>query len=63
MSVPPELKKEGSDWFAIFNGKEGSGGVKKKTLDVGLMHALMHERFVYSCVTTIARSAFADYRH
>lgn len=50
-SVPSELKKEGPDWFAIFNdnaGKEGSGpnggNGKKKALDVGLVHTLMHER-------------------
>ena len=37
-SVPPELKKEGSDWFAIFNPKV------KRVLDVSLLHTLMHER-------------------
>jgi glucose repression regulatory protein TUP1 len=37
-SVPPELKKEGSDWFAIFNPKV------KRVLDVSLVHTLMHER-------------------
>ena len=40
-NVPPELKKEGSDWFAVFNGKV------KRVLDVSLVHTLMHER----CVT------------
>lgn len=35
-SVPPELKKEGSDWFAVFNPKV------KRVLDVGLVHNLMH---------------------
>ena len=39
-NVPPELKKEGSDWFAIFNPKV------KRVLDVNLVHTLMHERFV-----------------
>jgi general transcriptional corepressor TUP1 len=39
-NVPPELKKEGSDWFAIFNPKV------KRVLDVSLVHTLMHERFV-----------------
>jgi glucose repression regulatory protein TUP1 len=38
--VPPELKKEGSDWFAIFNPKV------KRVLDVSLVHTLMHERYV-----------------
>jgi len=39
-SVAPELKKEGSDWFAIFNPKV------KRVLDVSLVHTLMHERCV-----------------
>lgn len=39
-NVPPELKKEGSDWFAIFNPKV------KRVLDVNLVHTLMHERSV-----------------
>ena len=38
LSVPPELKKEGSDWFAIFNPKI------KRVLDVNLVHTLHHER-------------------
>ncbi|KAG7089212.1 hypothetical protein E1B28_010914 [Marasmius oreades] len=37
---PPEFKKEGSDWFAIFNPKI------KKGLDVSLVHTLMHESVV-----------------
>lgn len=41
-SVPPEYKKEGSDWFAVFNPQGG----KKKALDVQLVHTLMHERCV-----------------
>lgn len=39
-NVPPELKKEGSDWFAVFNPKV------KRVLDVNLVHTLMHERCV-----------------
>ncbi|KAG6812455.1 hypothetical protein H0H92_002720 [Tricholoma furcatifolium] len=39
-SVAPEYKKEGSDWFAIFNP-----GVKR-SLDVTLVHTLMHESVV-----------------
>jgi glucose repression regulatory protein TUP1 len=39
-NVPPELKKEGSDWFAVFNPKV------KRVLDVSLVHTLMHERYV-----------------
>ena len=39
-NVPPELKKEGSDWFAVFNPKV------KRVLDVSLVHTLMHERCV-----------------
>jgi general transcriptional corepressor TUP1 len=39
LSVPPELKKEGSDWFAIFNPKI------KRALDVNLVHTLNHERY------------------
>lgn len=49
-TVPPELKKEGSDWFAIFNpspgvGKDGAGPGGRR-LDVDLVHTLMHERSV-----------------
>jgi len=36
--VPKDLKKEGSDWLAIFNPKV------KRVLDVNLVHTLMHER-------------------
>jgi glucose repression regulatory protein TUP1 len=43
-NVPPELKKEGSDWFAVFNMKA------KRVLDVSLVHTLMHER----CVVAIS---------
>jgi general transcriptional corepressor TUP1 len=38
-NVPPEMKVEGSDWFAVFNPKV------KRTLSVNLVHTLMHERF------------------
>ncbi|CAG8598281.1 16238_t:CDS:10, partial [Acaulospora colombiana] len=37
-SVPPQLKKEGSDWFAIFNPKVS------RVLDVDLVHTLDHNR-------------------
>ena len=36
-----EYKKEGSDWFALFNPRT------KRVLDVSLVHTLMHERFVF----------------
>lgn len=39
-NISPEFKKEGSDWFAIFNPKV------KRVLDVSLVHTLMHERCV-----------------
>jgi hypothetical protein len=39
-TLPPELKKEGSDWFAVFSQKT------KRVLDVNLVHTLMHERYV-----------------
>ncbi len=43
-NVPGEFKKEGSDWFAIFNHKV------KRVLDVTLVHTLMHERWVsFAC--------------
>ncbi|KDN45299.1 WD40 repeat-like protein [Tilletiaria anomala UBC 951] len=38
--VPKDLKKEGSDWLAIFNPKV------KRVLDVNLVHTLMHESVV-----------------
>jgi len=45
LNVPPDLKKEGSDWFAVFNPKV------KRVLDVSLVHTLMHERSVHAIVT------------
>jgi general transcriptional corepressor TUP1 len=41
-NILPEFKKEGNDWFAIFNPKV------KRVLDVTLVHTLMHERLVYA---------------
>jgi len=41
-NVPPDMKKEGSDWFAVFNPNPKV----KRVLDVSLVHTLMHERFV-----------------
>ena len=38
--VPPELKKEGSDWWAIFNPSV------PKVLDISLSLTLTHERHV-----------------
>ena len=35
--LPPESKKEGSDWFATFNPKA------KRVLDVTLVHTLIHK--------------------
>lgn len=43
-SVPRELKKEGSDWFAVWSPKQ------KKQLDVQLLHTLPHERCVWRCM-------------
>ncbi|KAI0066995.1 WD40 repeat-like protein [Artomyces pyxidatus] len=50
-NVPPELKKEGSDWFAVFNPKV------KRTLDVNLVHTLLHESVV-CCVRFSADGKF-----
>lgn len=44
-SVPPEYKKEGTDWFAVFNPQAGRDG-KKRALDVALVHTLIHESVV-----------------
>lgn len=41
-AVPPELKKEGSDWFAVFNPGATKDG--KRRLNVDLVHTLTHER-------------------
>jgi len=38
--LPPEFRKEGSDWSAIFNPKA------KRVLDVSLVHTLAHEGLV-----------------
>jgi len=37
-SVPPKHKKEGTDWFAVFNPRA------TRQLEVSLVHTLMHER-------------------
>ena len=42
-SVPVDMRHEGPDWFAIFN--PGASKEKKRTLDVELVHTLMHERY------------------
>ncbi|KAI0697026.1 WD40-repeat-containing domain protein [Cytidiella melzeri] len=55
-SVPPEFKKEGSDWFAVFNSQAGKDG-KKKALDVSLVHTLLHESVV-CCVRFSANGRF-----
>jgi len=39
-SVPPKHKKEGTDWFAIFNPRV------TRQLEVSLVHTLMHERCI-----------------
>ncbi|KZP08616.1 WD40 repeat-like protein [Athelia psychrophila] len=39
-NVPPEMKKDGSDWFAVFHPKV------KRVLDVHLVHTLMHASVV-----------------
>ncbi|KAF9225758.1 WD40 repeat-like protein [Gyrodon lividus] len=49
--VPPEFKREGSDWFAVFNPKV------KRVLDVTLVHTLMHESVV-CCVRFSADGKF-----
>ena len=41
-SYPPDLKREGSDWFALFNPNPKV----KKVLDVNLVHTLTHESVV-----------------
>jgi hypothetical protein len=38
--IPPELKKEGSDWFVAFNS------TMQRVLDIKLAHVFMHERCV-----------------
>ncbi|KAJ2936488.1 hypothetical protein H1R20_g604, partial [Candolleomyces eurysporus] len=47
-SVPPELKKEGSDWFALFNPRQAMNAKREreKVLDVGLVHTFVHESVV-----------------
>jgi glucose repression regulatory protein TUP1 len=39
-NVPPEFRREGTDWFAAFNPKI------KKCLDIGLVHSFGHTRWV-----------------
>jgi hypothetical protein len=60
-SLPGEYRKEGPDWYAMFNPRMksvrqvmGRGGplgvVKKGGLDVDLVHTLIHERCVFFVV-------------
>ena len=44
LDIPAEYKREGTDWFAIFNPKQ------KRVLDIQLVHTLMHERSARSLV-------------
>ena len=39
-NVPPEYRREGTDWFAAFNPKI------KKSLDITLVHSFGHTRWV-----------------
>ncbi|GLB45183.1 putative anaphase-promoting complex subunit 4 WD40 domain [Lyophyllum shimeji] len=39
-TVPPEYRKEGSDWFAVFNPRV------KRSLDITLVHTLIHASVV-----------------
>ncbi|KAF5314611.1 hypothetical protein D9611_007244 [Ephemerocybe angulata] len=53
--VPAEYKKEGSDWYALFNARKMRAG--KKPVDVGLVHNLMHDSVV-CCVKFSADGKF-----
>ncbi|KAL1719160.1 WD40-repeat-containing domain protein [Schizophyllum commune] len=50
-TLPPELKKDGSDWWAVFNPNT------KRVLDVSLKHSLIHETVV-CCVRFSADGKF-----
>ncbi|KAH8109008.1 chromatin associated protein [Phellopilus nigrolimitatus] len=50
-TLPPDLKKEGSDWSAIFSPKV------KRVLDVNLVHTLIHKSVV-CCVRFSADGKF-----
>ena len=41
-AVAPEHKKQGPDWYALFNPEV------KRSLDVNLIHTLTHERYISS---------------
>ncbi|KAJ2914117.1 hypothetical protein MD484_g6284, partial [Candolleomyces efflorescens] len=53
-SVPDELKKEGSDWFALFNPRQGVSvnerrereREREKVVDVDVVHTFLHESVV-----------------
>jgi glucose repression regulatory protein TUP1 len=40
-NVSRELKKEGSDWFAVWSSQS------KKQLEISLVHTLSHETYVF----------------
>ncbi|KAF8961764.1 WD40-repeat-containing domain protein [Flammula alnicola] len=50
-SVPPECRKEGGDWYAVYNPKV------KKALDINLVHTFVHETVV-CCVQFSADGRF-----
>ncbi|KAG6834292.1 hypothetical protein H0H93_010644, partial [Arthromyces matolae] len=52
--VSPEFKKEGNDWFAVFNP-----GVKRQLGDVSLVYTLMHPRYIFIC----PNSANGSFKH
>ncbi|TEB23320.1 WD40 repeat-like protein [Coprinellus micaceus] len=58
-NAPPELKKEGSDWWALYNPRKvvSAGGVVRKPVDVSLVHNIMHESVV-CCVKFSADGKF-----
>ena len=58
VNAPAELKKEGSDWFVLYNPRKvgragvglgvGAGAGGRKQVDVSLVYSLVHERCVSS---------------
>ncbi|KAG6879425.1 hypothetical protein C0992_002691 [Termitomyces sp. T32_za158] len=49
LSVPPEFRREGSDWFAVFNPRI------KRSLDISLVHSFHHARQLLSFVSAASQ--------
>jgi hypothetical protein len=48
VNAPAWLKKDGSDWFVLYNPRKVGWGGGRKPVDVSLVHNFVHDRCVRS---------------